>query len=98
MPPTGQAEAHAGSWQWKHSRRTNLSPRGSTTVSAVAESVGSCSGGKLCAALHACSQAWQPTHLVMSISIALDWLSMSRLRLCLQVHLGAPPERSEGWA
>src|SRR5438105_6384556 len=53
-----------------HRRRTNFSPRCSTTVKAVAERTGSESMGKPCACLHACSQARQPMHLVMSTRIA----------------------------
>ena len=41
MAPTGHAEAQAGSSQCMQILRTNLSPRVSTTVKAVSESVGS---------------------------------------------------------
>src|SRR5437868_2510051 len=53
-----------------HMRRTNLSPRSSTTVSAVGESFSSVSLGKPCASLHACSQLRHPMHLVTSTRMA----------------------------
>src|SRR5689334_11487354 len=71
MAPTGHTDAHDGSSQCMHIRRTYLSPRCSTTVKAVAESVGSGSAGWLWPALHALSQARQPMHFVMSINNAL---------------------------
>src|ERR1700756_1308178 len=54
-----------------HMRRTNLSPWSSMTVSAVGESLASVSFGKPWSSLHACSQARQPIHFVISTRMAL---------------------------
>src|SRR5512142_2869401 len=78
IPPTGQTEAHAGSSQCMHMRRTNLPSRSWMTVKAVAFSSVSVRSGKLWTCLQAASQARQPTHLVMSMSNAL-LVSMSGL-------------------
>src|SRR3954466_8723304 len=69
--PTRQAEAHAGSWQLMHMRRTNLPSCSSITVSAVSDSFASLFAGNPCTCLHACSQERQPMHLVMSTRMAL---------------------------
>src|SRR6516164_10204803 len=70
IAPTGQAEAQAGSLQCMQTLRTNLSPRGSITVKAVSDNVGSRSGLKPCSCLQAATQLPQPIHFLMSISMA----------------------------
>src|ERR1700757_117603 len=89
MAPTGQTLAQDGSSQCRHMRRTNLSPRGSTVVKAVAESVGSGSPGWLCPVLQAAAHGRQPMHLVMSINSALDCLLICSLHTAHFVHLGS---------
>src|SRR5512142_1664024 len=85
MPPTGQAEAHAGSSQCMHMRRTNLPSRSCTTVNAVELSSVSTRSGKLWACLHVDSQARQPMHLVISTRSAF-----SLLRLVVSIVVASP--------
>src|SRR5271157_2259342 len=68
--PTGHAEAQAGSSQCIQILRTNLSPRVSTTVKAVSESVGSGSVPNPWSCLQAVSQLRHPTQRLISMSIA----------------------------
>src|SRR5664279_3382361 len=70
MAPTGQTDAQAGSVQCMQTLRTNLSPRGSITVKAVSDSVGSGAVLKPCSCLQADAQLPQPMHFLMSINIA----------------------------
>src|SRR5271167_2328501 len=70
MAPTGHAEAQAGSSQCIQTLRTNLSPRGSTTVKAVSERVGSGSVPNPWSCLQAVSQLRHPMQRLISMSIA----------------------------
>src|SRR5215468_10986032 len=69
--PTRHADAHAGSWQCMHIRRTYLSPCSSITVKAVGDSFASVSFGNPCRSLQACSQLRHPMHFVTSTKMAL---------------------------
>src|ERR1017187_5407682 len=80
IAPTGHAEAQAGSSQCIQILRTNLSPRVSTTVKAVSESVGSGSALNPCSCLQAVSQLRHPTQRLISMSIAFFFgMASSRL-------------------
>src|SRR5271169_5747339 len=77
IAPTGHAEAQAGSSQCIQILRTNLSPRVSTTVNAVSESVGSGSVLNPWSCLHAVSQLRHPTQRLISMSIAFFFVMAS---------------------
>src|SRR5208283_4483978 len=70
MAPTGHAEAQAGSSQCMQTLRTNLPPRGSTTLNAVSERVGSGSVLNPWSCLQAVSQLRHPMQSLISMSIA----------------------------